>query len=243
MKLIPANPQSGRGRRQRLSIESSVANDETVEGQTRSAFRPLMELQDVVEQIGEKMRMTIAVRGIVLLGLFLISGSLFGQKSNPSSEVFVGFSPSRQGDISINGWTVSGAVFVNEYIGIVGDFSDHRRGVGAGVFNGGVSVFAYRFGPRVTFRSDGPVTPFAQVLFGGARLGVNAGFDTGTSVYSESAGVRGSAVAFGGGIDFDVSRRYALRAQLDRSVWRFNQEQSNGFRSAFGLVIRFGGNE
>lgn len=93
---------------------------------------------------------------------------------------------------------------------------------------------SYLFGPRINFRR-GKFTPFAQVLLG--------------AVWASDAIVLGSKTAFGmtagGGIDFTVSRHFAIRpVQAEYFLTKFpdglNNRQNN-FRYSAGIAFRFGG--
>jgi opacity protein-like surface antigen len=152
---------------------------------------------------------------------------------------------------------------------------DNTYGVGSKV-NG--NEFTYVFGPRVTFRELGKFQPFAEISFGGERVGVscrhgNAGNACGgisqvpptisqlpTNVaiivprnpnatgFSENT----FAMTVGGGLDFKLNRRFALRlVQLEYLYTRFgndcalaycsNNNNQNSFRLKSGLVVSWGG--
>jgi opacity protein-like surface antigen len=89
-------------------------------------------------------------------------------------------------------------------------------------------------GPRISYRNNEKVTPFAHVQFGGARAGGGGS--------SENA----FAVALGGGVDAKINDNFAFRvAQFDYLLTRFDGPTSgttanqHNFRFSTGIVFRF----
>jgi hypothetical protein len=69
-------------------------------------------------------------------------------------------------------------------------------------------------GPEFKLRNHTRVVPFAHALFGAAYS--NATFaTTGAVSFSDSSGQAGFASAFGGGLDFRITRSVELRTTLD----------------------------
>src|SRR5689334_7277928 len=93
------------------------------------------------------------------------------------SEVFGGFSVSKQSDLkTFYGWDASFSTYlIDDWFAVVADFSHHRISEDAAVFNVpitvGANIFNYRFGPKLVLHTP-RVTPFAQALLGGTRIGV-----------------------------------------------------------------------
>lgn len=81
-------------------------------------------------------------------------------------------------------------------------------------------------------RSNRKVTPFGQVLVGGAHL------SAGTN--GISASTTPFAVSTGGGVDFAVAPHIALRPQFDYILMRYNGSTQTGFRVSFGVVFGLG---
>ena len=105
--------------------------------------------------------------------------------------------------------------FLTDNIAIEGDVSAHYRG-------GDVLVYALG-GPRFTYRG-GRVEPYAHVLAGGAFVGSTGRF----------------AMAMGGGIDYKVSDRFALRlVQVDYTPIFAEGATLNDFRISTGVAWRF----
>jgi hypothetical protein len=105
-----------------------------------------------------------------------------------------------------------------------------------------LSFVAYLFGPRYSLRIRSPFAPFAQLLAGGAH-----GFDA-LFPNPNGSNVTPDAFAFaaGGGLNVDLSRRFAVRAvQADYLETRFpntTTNQQSHLRISGGIVFRFGGN-
>lgn len=146
-----------------------------------------------------------------------------------ASPRFSGLPPS----VSYNANGVSGefAFNPNSHLSLIGELSGYalaRRG-----FNTTHQV-SYLFGPRVNLRRSARITPFVQVLLG--------------RVWAEDGITFGSVSAFGmtagGGLDFKVSRRLAIRPmQVEYFLTKFpdgNNDRQNNFRFSTGVVFRFG---
>jgi opacity protein-like surface antigen len=144
---------------------------------------------------------------------------------------------------SLNGWNASFSGFFNRYLGVTGDFSGSYGTPSVNVPTVGsvgvkTHVYTFMFGPVVRATNDGPVQPFAHVLFGGARvsasvsvLGIPIPVDTSDS---------GFAWAAGGGVDFKISPRLAIRAaQFDFLQTHIGGDSQNNIRYSGGIVFRF----
>jgi opacity protein-like surface antigen len=173
----------------------------------------------------------------------LFSGAVMAQ-DHPKAELFGGYSYGRinpgQGfdGINLNGWHASIAGNVNNWFGIAGDFSGHYGNPTILGIKVNTKNHTYLFGPRISYRNNEKVTPFAHVLFGGAN---SRGSALGVGV-SESA----FAMAFGGGVDAKINDNFAFRvAQFDYLLTRFDGPTSgttanqHNFRISTGIVFRF----
>jgi outer membrane immunogenic protein len=107
----------------------------------------------------------------------------------------------------------------------------------------GLSLVSYLFGPRYTLVTRSRFAPFAQLLAGGVH-----GFDgvfPGSGLYISNPDA--FAFAVGGGFNFRLSRRFALRAvQADYFQTRLpnaTDNQQNHFRISGGVVFRIGENQ
>jgi len=127
---------------------------------------------------------------------------------------------------------------LNSYFGVVGEFAGCKvTGLPSGLSE---HAFTYVFGPRLTYRGHGGFEPFAEALFGGARITI--------SVPGASTSQNGFAMALGGGVDYKLTRSVAIRLiQADYLYSRVNFPGSglpthqNNARIQAGIVFRFGG--
>lgn len=181
----------------------------------------------------------------------------------PRIELFLGYSylravPSISADNRLawlNGGSASIALNLNRHLGIVGDFGGFNDteiklfGTNpSSVPDSSGTVYTYLFGPRLSFRNDGRITPFAQVLFGGIHASeVTLSDCTGAACIllpSEDT----FAMTAGGGLDVKVHRHFAIRViQAEYLMTRFETRttgdtaRQNDIRLSSGIVFRFGG--
>jgi hypothetical protein len=145
--------------------------------------------------------------------------------------------PANAGGLNLNGASESLAYGFSSHFSAIADVGQYRfSGLGFGLKS---SMYTYLFGPRVTFRKNGRITYFAQVLAGGGRLNASSG--------GISAGENALAVAAGGGLDIPFGAHLAIRAvQADYLLTRFDSvagtsASQNHIRISAGIVVRFGG--
>jgi hypothetical protein len=125
-------------------------------------------------------------------------------------------------------------------IGVVGDFSFHRREVTRGAAEIDSSTVSFLFGPRFYARDD-DATSFFHAMAGGVRRR--------TEVGTVEASDTDFALAFGGGFEIGASRSVAIRLfQFDYIPARGEDATRNGdkrwnhnYRFQIGVVIRGGG--
>jgi len=140
-----------------------------------------------------------------LLGLLLLLGiSAMAQDETPGVELFGGYSYLHQnianGGFNLNGGSTSVALNVNHWLGVVAD---------VGAYHGSpLTTVTYLFGPKFSYRSKSPVTPFAHILFGGAH-----------TTNSSNA----FAMAVGGGLDLRADSNWSWRmVQAEYLFTNFN---------------------
>jgi opacity protein-like surface antigen len=133
--------------------------------------------------------------------------------------------------VGLNGGSAALEFNFNRYLGLVGDFGGYASNkleiTGTGVnqprdVDASGTAFTYMFGPRLHFRRDSVVSPFAQVLVGGIHataVTVNGcSGATCTPLPLQNA----LAMTAGGGIDIRLSHHIALRAvQAEYMLTRF----------------------
>jgi Outer membrane protein beta-barrel domain/PDZ domain len=190
-------------------------------------------------------------RFMFILGIALglcASTSAFGQDA-PQYEIFGGYSylnadtnnlasPSRQ---SANGWEASVSWNYNKWFAAEGDFSGYYKSdIDVPDLGGGTASlhdFAFAPGPRINIRPA-----FFHALVGFDHL-------TG-SAFGFSRSQDNFAAAFGGGIQWKVAPRWAVRASADYVLTRPNIYElldisgpamtQNNFRASVGVVYLFG---
>jgi hypothetical protein len=163
---------------------------------------------------------------LLILGTLILAPSLSAQQT-PQVEVSTGYSIFSIG-LNQQGGSISVAGNLNPWFGIVGDFGAYRGS------SSGVSLNTYTFmaGPRFSMRNHGPLTPFAQVLVGGAHLGAK--------VEGFSGSLTPFAMSLGSGLDLRMTPHLSLRPQLDAIVLRAEGTSLVTPRASLGLVFRFG---
>ncbi len=183
----------------------------------------------------------------------------------PKAELFLGYSHFRGAPtlrpgnrmVGLNGGNASLALNFSRYFGLVADFGGYNTtelrlsGAGAApprVADADGKVFTYLFGPKFALRNSSRLTPFAQVLFGGAHASeVSLSGCTGglcTPLPSQNA----FALTAGGGLDIRVFHHVSIRAvQAEYMMTRFadvtsgSSQRQNDLRLSAGLVFLFGG--
>ncbi len=156
------------------------------------------------------------MRKLLILGVLILlsAGSALAQET-PKAELFGGYEY-----LHLNNLT--------NWIGAVGDFGVCKEtGLPSGFSAHDVN---YLFGPRVSYRSSGSFTPFAQVLFGGQhQAGGGAAIDT-------------FAMTLGGGADYKFTEHVSFRLiQVEYLYTHFGGVRQNNARIETGIVYRWGG--
>ncbi len=191
----------------------------------------------------------------LLCGAMLLFAGLASAQDSPKVEVFGGYSYLRANEggqgFNFNGGSGSLAYNLTPWLGVVGDFGGYHWG-GSGLFQGeDATVETYLFGPKVALR-HGPITPFAQVLFGGAHIGASGECSDvrihheGTVNECGSGSENGFAMTLGGGVDWNATPHIGIRLiQAEYLMTRFNGEGNNGgstqnnARISTGVVFRW----
>jgi len=174
----------------------------------------------------------------ILVGLILMVAGSAAAQDYPKAEIFGGYQFIRfnpGGGVTgsnCQGGAGSVAGNLNHWFGVVCDFGACKvtrqpSGTSAHLVN-------YLFGPKLTYRSQGRLSPFAQVLFGGERIGVSA---SGFGSTSDSS----FAMAFGGGADYELTNHVSLRViQAEYLYTKFGGTHQNNARISAGVVYRWG---
>lgn len=159
----------------------------------------------------------------VLLLAFVAAPAL--AQEGPRAELFGGYEylHLNPGGIGCHGFGTNLAYNLNNWFGAVGDFGVCKE-TGGSTFHD----VNYLFGPRVSYRSYGRVTPFAQVLFGGQHL-------AGSGLASDSF-----AMTLGGGADYRYNEHISFRGQAEYLYTHFAGTRQNNARIEVGIVYRWG---
>lgn len=181
--------------------------------------------------------------------MLLFAGLAAAQDEAPKVEAFGGYSYLRVNPgfgapgLNFNGGSGSLAYNLTPMFGVVGDFGGYHWSQS---FADATAV-TYLFGPKVALR-HGPITPFAQVLFGGAHLSGSGGGCAGINGRVRSQGIitcgSGSdnafAMAIGGGVDWNATEHIGIRViQAEYLMTRFLSNTQNNARISTGVVFRW----
>jgi opacity protein-like surface antigen len=155
-------------------------------------------------------------------------------RANPSGSAVL---PS----FNMNGGEASLAYNRNNWLSGVMDFGGYRtsRLISGEPADFKGNMWTYLFGPRVSYRHLGRITPFAQTLFGIAH----ATSDT----YLLGHNQTDFAMTVGGGFEYSLSRRLSIRPiQADYLLTRFKEfvetssrPTQNNLRLSTGVVFHF----
>lgn len=227
----------------------------------------------------------LAVATIVLT--VLTSSLAFAQDTNPKVQVFGGYSMVHAGNGSFSGatldfdlreqnspfgiasffpgWNAEGQYNIKRWFGVVVD-AGGRYGQPIAELRGyplsglpKLTGYTLMVGPVFSFKNKTKFTPFVHALFGYDRASLSSSTITGVSspVTSAATTYTDAAVALGGGVDFNLSRHFAIRlAQLDdlHTTHNFNQfygsafpgrvfeglpSHENNFRASAGIIVKF----
>jgi len=188
----------------------------------------------------------------LLLCLLLLPG-LSAAQSSDRVDVFGGYSYISQdlslthalGNSGISGWNASATFAVKGGLGIVADFSgfypSYNTGCGAEC-SSTARIHTLLFGPQVSIRRA-RWKPFARFLIGDTNMYTYA---AGTNAYTFTSN-NSLTFGVGGGVDFSLTRRLALRGQVDwlhsgfqtTDNQRTFEEIHNLARISTGIVFRF----
>lgn len=183
---------------------------------------------------------------VSLLALLAFMGISAEAQDFPKLDAFLGYSyvranPATSGvdSFNLNGGSANVAYNVNHWLSGVGDFGGYTNG---NILSTGIdgTVSTYLFGPRISYRHFGRITPFGQVLFGVAHAS--------STLFGSTASQNAFAMTVGGGVDYRLSHHLAIRpVEMDYLLTRFNEVtegsagrgNQNNLRVSTGIVFRF----
>jgi len=177
-------------------------------------------------------------QALLVLVLFVPAvGSAGGAQRRPPAsaparpDVFLGYSNTKAGDASLHGLGLSGSYPLGAALSLVVDVSGHD-GSFAGADLGQLALLAgARWSP-----SSGRLRPFAEGLLGGVRTSVSV--DVGGATISDADSDWG--LALGGGLDYGLDARWALRALVHVRLVHGEGAWDTDPRLAVGAVFRLG---
>jgi opacity protein-like surface antigen len=186
------------------------------------------------------MKLKFVVSLLAVLSLF---GAAAHAQEGSKVDVFVGYSylqvnPGVRGSDSfhLHGGSASVDYNFKSWLSAVADFGGYNQGRVPFTRTSG-TLGTYLFGPRVSYRHFGKLTPFGQVLFGTAHAD--------RQVFGTLGTQNAFAMAVGGGVDYQLFRHIALRpVQGDYLLTRFRvgalpKRTEDNARISTGLVLRF----
>jgi hypothetical protein len=207
-------------------------------------------------------------KSAIVLGIMMLVGTSAFAQENSKGEVsldfsYVHFVPQNNRIVSsanLYGGGGAGVYYFLGGLGIKGEFEGYGSSTKTFVFPAGSIVcprgcaatasgnlFTYNVGPQIKFHR-GPISPFVEALFGGAHSNFygNVFHNCIGCVISKSPSNNAFDFIIGGGIDFKIGQRFAVRpVEVDYLLTRFgnnftqgNNNQSN-FRYQAGVVFRF----
>lgn len=149
--------------------------------------------------------------------------------------------PGDCGCFSMNGGSGWFAYHFMDGLAAAADFSSEHASNIDGT-SAGLTLTSYLVGPRYSWHYGQRVSPFGQVLLGGAHA------DGGLTLvrYGVAEPANSFALASGGGVDINLKRHWAARGQMDYFLTRFSNgvnDHQNNLRVSVGVLYRFGGKQ
>lgn len=161
----------------------------------------------------------------ILVALVLFVAAPTMAQETPKAELFGGYEYLRiSGGKNCHGGGGNLAYNFKDWLGGVVDLGGCKV---TGLPAGSANAFNYLFGPRVSYRSYGSLTPFGQILFGGEHLG---------GTFSDNA----FAMTVGGGADYKFTEHVSFRGQAEYLYTHFGGSGQNNARIEAGIVYRWG---
>ena len=189
-------------------------------------------------------------RSLCLLILVLSAATMARAQDYPKSEIYGTYSMLITDidvleDETLHGFGIGYQYNFAKFLGVAAEFTSNHGASGPFQVPGRIilevdtRVNAILFGPRVSLRTR-PVTAFGHYLIGSARSKV---------AYENAPGITNTefAQAFGGGLDVNVTKNFAIRAgQFDYLVIKSDLPLNSGgsswyrdFRYQAGVVFKF----
>jgi len=199
-------------------------------------------------------------RVLLLVAVAVLFGGVAFAQDNPKLEITGDYSyfrlnpslGSAWNSQNINGGGGDITYFPTQHFGFKADFQGYNSSSqcpsAASGFTGcaGGNLFTYMFGPVVKVRMS-KFEPFGEVLFGGAHSNFyTSACNNNTGLCGGSPTTTAFSMAIGGGVDFPITHRFAVRLfDADYVLNRFSDNfiggnsTQNNFRVQTGFQVRF----
>ena len=150
----------------------------------------------------------------------------------------------------VSGWNGSVNFKIRPSVGIVADFSgfypSYTYPPASGSVHASGNAYTFLFGPQVSILR-GPLRPFVRFLIGRTTVSSQSLAGQTFNVFESNNGL---SLAAGGGVDYSLTRKFALRGQVDWLYVRLTPigggdpganyvKNRNVARISTGVVLRF----
>ena len=201
----------------------------------------------------------LAVVTMLTMGLLAVAQDVSKVEVSANYSLLV-YNPAKNltGSRNLSGGGGAFVYNVGKYLGLKGEFQGYASTTATwtipagnpslkpGIYSTQGNMFTYLFGPQINFRAK-KARIFGETLFGGAYTNAYGQIATAAGIGNPSTNNNGFAMAMGGGLDINASKRIAFRlAEVDYMLTRFQwpvigtNNQSN-FRYQAGVVFNLGG--
>src|SRR5215475_4683013 len=185
------------------------------------------------------MRKLSLILAIVVLPVWLLAQDV------PKGELFAGYSYLGTSGQGFNGFNGQFTYNRSQALGITGDVGGTYAGQSVNVSGiGGVSAhsrtYTFLVGPTYSYRKLDKFVPFGHFLIGVAHGSTTAQTSiVGAPSINVSTSDTGFGLAFGGGLDYELNRSWAIRpVQINNVSVNVGSGHANAFRYAAGIVYR-----
>ncbi|MBK5255011.1 MAG: outer membrane beta-barrel protein [Vicinamibacteria bacterium] len=177
------------------------------------------------------MKNPVIAVGMMCLMAGTVAASDGHEEAVPKAQLFAGYSLARESGTNAHGWASSLNFNVSRWLALGVETSGHyEKDHGASITKN-----SYLFGPRLSKRG-GKIVPFVYALAGIERTKGKVEFDD----VSISAAENETAVALGGGLDIELSPRWALAFEIDDLLVRSEGSTHGTLRFSAGIVLNIG---
>ena len=185
------------------------------------------------------------ILGLVVLTIAMLASTAVAQSQG--SEITGGYTfMSADGGIdrvNMNGWHTGGSIFLNEWLGIEGNFGSVGRSESitapGSSAEATIKSYTYVFGPRFDFGKGTRMNPYFHTLLGFDRATGTVETTIGGTTTEVSSSDTGFATSLGGGVVLGMSKHMGINLGGDYLMARHGITQHN-FRISAGVVFRFG---